>query len=377
MTSGRGPVTALLTFWLVAAHGTAASAQAPRLEAEVGGSRIEYDTLSALDALSLSVLSEWQLPSLFGRLTAGVTDFRGEGTSVQARGSLAGWMAPGGEDSPVRLELGGGLGGSHHSTGFDVAVGRVDARVHLLERAYGAWLGASVASAKNSYDTAAIWGVLPNAGAWWQGAHVRGTATYLYARIDGEAYPEADLSLTVSRGPLDVSIYAGAREWPYDPGAFDEVWAGGTAAFWVSRKAALTVAGGKYPADVMQGVPGGRFLSVGLRVTPRRIRPIPLSAIAPIVFTSDEASRGGIGFDIDGASSVEIAGDWNGWQPEPMSRDRSGRWLVPAGLQPGVYRFNLRLDGATWYVPDGVPTVDDGFGGTVGVLIVAESSSGM
>lgn len=377
MTSGRRPVTALLTLWLAMSHADGASAQAPRLEADVSGSRIEYDTLSALDALSLSLLSEWQLPSLYGRVTAGVTGFGNEGTSVQARGSLSGWMSPGDDSSPLRFELGGGFGGSHHSRGFDVAVGRADARMHMLGRTYGAWLGAGLSSAKNSYDSSAVWGVMPNVGAWWQGAYVRGTASYLYARIDGQAYPETDLALTVSRGPVDVSVYAGVREWPYDTGAFDEVWAGGTAAYWVSRNAALTVAGGKYPADVMQGVPGGRFLSLGLRFTPRRIRPIPLSAVAPIVFSSEDATRGGIGFDIDGADSVEIAGDWNGWTPEPMVRDGRGRWLVPPGLQPGVYRFNLRLDGEVWFVPEGVPTVEDGFGGTVGVLIVAASGDGM
>jgi hypothetical protein len=355
----------------------AASAQAPRLEADLGGSRIEYDTLSALDAVSVSVLSEWQRPSLFARLTGGFTDFRGSGSSLQGRGSVAGWIAPRGAASPLRLELGGGLGGSRHSSGFDVVVGRADARVHLVGQRYGAWLGASVGAAENSYDSAAVWGVLPNVGAWWQGPWIRGSVSYTYARVDGEPYPEADLAVTATRGPLDVSVYAGAREWPYDAGALDETWAGVSAAYWIGRNAAVTLSGGKYAADVLQGVSGGRFLSLGLRLTPRRVRPIPIQAVAPIVFTVEQASGGAIGFEVEGATRVEIAGDWNGWQPEAMGSDARGRWLVPAGLASGAYRFNLRVDGARWYVPEGVPTLDDGFGGTVGVLIVTDNGGGV
>jgi len=375
--SGRWPVAALISLLPAALLPRLASAQAPRLEADLGGSRIEYDTLSALDAFSLSALAEWQRPSVFARLTGGVTGFRDGGTSLQGRGSVSGWIAPRGNGSPLRLELGGGLGGSHHSSGFDVVVGRADARAHLVGARYGAWVGAGLGAAENTYDSAAVWGVMPNAGAWWQGARVRGSLSYTWLRVEGESYPEADLSATVTRGPLDLSVYAGVREWPYDPGAFDEVWAGASAAYWVSRRAAVTLAGGKYGADVLQGVPGGRFVSLGLRITPRRVRPIPVQAVAPIVFTVEQASGGAIGFEVEGARRVEIAGDWNGWQPEPMATDSRGRWLVPAGLAPGAYRFNLRVDGERWYVPEGVPTLDDGFGGTVGVLIVAGNDGGM
>jgi hypothetical protein len=377
LISGRRPASVLITVLAAAGLPLSASAQAPRLEADLGGSRIEYDTLSALDALSLAGLAEWQRSSLFARLTGGVTSFRDGGTSIQARGSLAAWVSPLGTASPLRLELGGGLGVSHHSSGFDVLVGRADARAHLVGKRYGGWVGAGLGAAENTYDSAAVWGVTPNAGAWWQGSRVRGSLSYSWLRVDGGSYPETDLAFTLTRGPLDLSVYAGTREWPYDPGAFDETWAGASAAVWVGRHAAITLSGGKYAADVLQGVSGGRFVSLGLRVSPRRVRPIPVQAVAPIVFTVAQASGGAIGFEVEGARRVEIAGDWNGWQPEPMATDARGRWLVPAGLAPGAYRFNLRVDGERWYVPEGVPTLDDGFGGTVGVLIVAGNDGGM
>ena len=110
MISGRRPASVLIIVLAAAGLPLEASAQAPRLEVDLGGSKIEYDTLSALDALSLSGLAEWQRPALFARLTGGVTSFRDGGTSLQGRGSLAGWIAPLGTASPLRLELGGGVG---------------------------------------------------------------------------------------------------------------------------------------------------------------------------------------------------------------------------------------------------------------------------
>ena len=39
-------------------------------------------------------------------------------------------------------------------------------------------------------------------------------------------------------------------------------------------------------------------------------------------------------------------------------------------LKPGLYHFNLLVDGTEWVVPNGVATVNDGLGGLVGVLVV-------
>jgi hypothetical protein len=200
--------------------------------------------------------------------------------------------------------------------------------------------------------------------------------SYEQSRVAGDWYPEANVSLTFTKGALDLSLYGGAREWPGDSGTGDELWGGASAAYWVTSHVAVTVSGGKYAWDVVQGLPGGDFLSLGVRLTPRRSRPIPLLATAPIVYTDEDVRSGGVAFDLD-ADRVEIAGDWTGWQPVAMARDVSGRWVLPADLAPGTYRFNLRIDGGEWIVPDGFVTIDDGFGGTVGLLIVSEDDVGM
>jgi hypothetical protein len=350
----------------------AGGAQSPHVELDLSATRIEYDTLAPLNAPSLSALAEWQRPSLFGRLTGSVSSFENAGWSVQGRANLAGWLSPFGVLSPFRFELAGAAGGSRYSRGFDSFVGRADARVHLRGRTVGAWAGASLATARNSFDTAAVSGVVPSLGAWAQTGSLRATLSYLHTSVSGESYPEANLALTLSRGAVDLTVYGGLRQSPFEGADLDERWAGVSGAFWVTDHAALVASGGRYGSDVLQGLPGGEFVTVGLRLTPRRARPIPVSAPAPIVYSAEAARTGGVAFRVEDVSRVEIAGDWNAWVPEPLSRDASGRWVLPTALEPGVYRFNLRVDGKRWMVPEAVPSVEDGYGGRVGLLIVSD-----
>jgi hypothetical protein len=351
---------------------TTTSAQAPRWELDVSGSRIEYDSLAPLNAPSIAAFSDWQRPAFFGRLSGSVTGFQSSGWSGQGRGDVASWLSPFGVLNPLRLEFGATAAGSRHSSGFNSIIGRGDARLHLRGRTVGGWAGASVASARNSFDTASVTGVIPSVGLWAQNGSVRATLSFLGTRLSGDTYPETNLALSLTRGPLDVTVYGGHRQAPSTLPVSDESWAGATAAVWVHPRAALIVSGGRYASDVMQGLPGGQFVSFGLRLTRRRTRPIPVTTPAPIVYTPEAARTGSISFEVDGAEQVEIAGDWTALERVPLTRDAMGRWLVPATLAPGVYRFNLRVDGERWFVPEGVAEIDDGYGGRVGLLIISD-----
>jgi hypothetical protein len=66
---------------------TSLHAQSPRLELDLSGTRIAYDTLAALTAPSLAALTEWQRPSLFARLSGSVTGLEDSGWSLQGRGA--------------------------------------------------------------------------------------------------------------------------------------------------------------------------------------------------------------------------------------------------------------------------------------------------
>jgi len=140
--------------------------------------------------------------------------------------------------------------------------------------------------------------------------------------------------------------------------------------WFVNPVSAVELGVGSYLADPIQGLPAGRYGTLGIRVFAREWRP---STVAPLggrgVVTSDPEGVM-LEFELPPAARVEIAGDWNGWVPQAMERVEGNRWRVAVPLERGVYHFNVRLDGAQWAVPAGVTALDDGFGGKQGILVV-------
>jgi hypothetical protein len=67
---------------------------------------------------------------------------------------------------------------------------------------------------------------------------------------------------------------------------------------------------------------------------------------------------------------VDIAGDWNQWQPASAMRAADGLWFADVRLAPGEYRYAFKVDGQRWVVPDGVTSVDDGFGGRSAIISI-------
>jgi hypothetical protein len=72
-----------------------------------------------------------------------------------------------------------------------------------------------------------------------------------------------------------------------------------------------------------------------------------------------------------GAALVEVMGDCTGWRPIALLAQPDGSWAAELPLAAGgVYHLQLRIDGGAWRPPPGLPTLPDGFAGTVGVLVV-------
>jgi hypothetical protein len=67
---------------------------------------------------------------------------------------------------------------------------------------------------------------------------------------------------------------------------------------------------------------------------------------------------------------VEVMGDFTDWQPIALAPTGDGRYRFAMGLPAGVYRFNVRVDGGPWGVPEGAGRSPDDFGGSVGVVVV-------
>ena len=143
----------------------------------------------------------------------------------------------------------------------------------------------------------------------------------------------------------------------------------GAVRYYVNPLSALEIAIGSYLADPIQGLPAGSYLTAGFRVFSRAPR---ASYLTPLTGGVYEVDRSGVTleFTLRGARTVDVAGDWNGWNLDPMESVGEGRWRVVIPLAPGLYHFNLLVDGEEWIVPDGVPSLEDGFGGRQGVIIV-------
>ncbi len=76
------------------------------------------------------------------------------------------------------------------------------------------------------------------------------------------------------------------------------------------------------------------------------------------------------------ASSVALIGDFNEWGQREVTLAQSsdrGIWEFTMALHPGVYHYNLLVDGERWVAnPKSSTLVPDGFGGYNSVLVVSE-----
>jgi hypothetical protein len=74
-----------------------------------------------------------------------------------------------------------------------------------------------------------------------------------------------------------------------------------------------------------------------------------------------------------GATTVEVAGDFNAWTPDrtPLEQITGGAWTVTLPLKPGRYEYQFVIDGQQWIAdPLASEHSDDGFGSRNAVLDV-------
>ncbi|MCL2101091.1 MAG: hypothetical protein FWH22_05195 [Fibromonadales bacterium] len=64
------------------------------------------------------------------------------------------------------------------------------------------------------------------------------------------------------------------------------------------------------------------------------------------------------------SDSVAVAGDFNGWKPFSLKKDKTGNWSGKAKLSAGVYQYKLVFNGQYWETDKSNPErVSDGHGG--------------
>jgi plastocyanin len=70
------------------------------------------------------------------------------------------------------------------------------------------------------------------------------------------------------------------------------------------------------------------------------------------------------------AHTVEVLGDFTGWEPRPLAARGDDTFEATYTLPPGRWVYSYRIDGTIVAPPDAPAYVEDGFGGRNGVLVV-------
>lgn len=188
------------------------------------------------------------------------------------------------------------------------------------------------------------------------------------AVADTIAYVDLTAGFAMDRGRLSWSATAGVRAGDLS----DEPWVQALVEYAPGPWTVLEASAGRYPRDLV-GFTDGLYVSLGLRVNLTRAARSDLAPRPPRGVDVEPVGPGRVRMNLRYRTNVErleVAGDWNDWEPVPLRRLDGGRWVIELSLEPGVHKYALVVDGDEWVVPDDVATVPDDFGGRVALMIV-------
>jgi hypothetical protein len=182
---------------------------------------------------------------------------------------------------------------------------------------------------------------------------------------------EARLAWASSRVALDARV--GLR--PHLAGMPASSWARATTTIALAPRLALVAAAGNSIALSSTLAARTPFVSLGLRVAPSALaRPSAPAHVRPVAsafrVVPTDSARYRVIVHAASARTLELSGDFDGWQPVSLAQTAPDQWETTLALAPGTYRVNLRVNGDRWTAPPGLPTADDDFNGTVGLLVI-------
>ena len=363
-----------------------ASAQRLTSSIDLSGTNVWYaDSIrSAGSSLSPAVRVDWPRTTLSAFAT--VSRLEHGNLSAQATISPSTFTPSAGLFSG---ELAGSFGGSTHQDGTRTGQMLGLARVHIMGSGAGAWIGVGGGGTWDGFD----WRTVREGetGAWLARDDLTTTVTLTPTIVqDTIRYADLQAALRYHVGSYELGITAGTRS-----GAVSSV-IGGTSRTWGSLSgvaqltSTLAVVGnaGTYPIDLTQGYPGGRFVTIALRLSSRDPRPVerdatPLPLPTPLIVPDPAVGRSNA-FELrtlggtrrvlrvfaPSAKRVELNGDFTHWQPVSLARGADGWWSITRSIPAGAYQMNVRVDEEAWLVPSGLLTTKDEFGGVAGILMV-------
>jgi hypothetical protein len=351
---------------------------------DVGGAALRYaDTLSTgAGSITPHVSIDW--PSGFVDATGTYSQFTAGGWSTQGVLSGSRFISAGARSI---IELGGLAGGSTHSDGTRTGEGLLNARLHFgpSSREFFAGAGTGRAWDGDAWRSIVV-GEIGTSLAIGAGG-VMLTASPAIVN-DSLKYTDTQASLYWKRERLDLGAVLGFRvgDQAITTNQSARSWASVTAVAWMTPRVGLVASGGTYPIDPTQGFPGGRFISLALRLATNGVRsqvPVPntaedarpeRAAAAVTGFSARRESPGTVTLTTGapGAQSVEITGDFTNWVPVRLTpvNGSTDAWSVTVPIDSGKYEMNIRINGGPWTVPPGLLSMLDEFGGSVGLLVV-------
>jgi hypothetical protein len=255
------------------------------------------------------------------------------------------------------------------------------ARLHFLDVQRGMWAGGGVARTFDGEEWRTT--LLGDLGAW-----VRRGSTVISANVHPQQLQNGDLmsdfgaTIDHSLGAVSVASTLGWRMGQAN--RVDVGWVAVGATFPINRRLLATASIGNYPADLLQGIPAARFVSLSIRLPSRSRFPRRDGRLDPA--TQPIAATDGVILRISAADSaraprvirvrapaserLEIMADFTEWLPVTLVRTPAGVWEITLAVPAGPHRLNVRLDGGDWVVPTNVARVTDEFGGVVGLIQV-------
>jgi hypothetical protein len=385
----RPALAALAAFTVGLCAASGLSAQQVVSSVDVSGTGIWYaDSIrSAGSSLSPALRLDWSRATLAA--SGNVSQLGNGGLSFQ------GAVAPSVFTPSVglfALEIAPSFGGSTHRDGTRTGEAIGTMRAHLIDNGVGGWIGGGVG---RTWDGATWRGVLETeAGAWLR----RGDATSLISVTptvvqDTIRYTDLQVALRYPTNAFELGLTAGVRGGSVGAavGGTSRAWGSVSVVDWVASSVAIVGSAGSYPVDLTQGYPGGRFVSVALRLASRNSRTLDRASTSTSASTSASTStvivadppasmtfevrtvRGNqrtLRVNAPSARNVELNGDFTQWQPVRLTRAADGSWVATLPITPGTHQMTIRLDGGRWIAPPGLLTSTDEFGGVVGILAI-------
>ena len=337
-------------------------------------------------SLTPAVALEWPRATLGGAAT--FSHFAG-GWSSQAAFNASMFSRGAG---PLVGEFAATAGGSAHQDGTRTGQAIGNVRGHVMADHAGAWLGGGTGRTWDGSDWRSV--VAAELGAWvkaWDATVVASTVPTSVA--DSLRYTDTQLSAHWTRAGtgLEVGAELGARSGATGAiiGGSGRHWGSIAVTQWFAPRIGVIMSGGTYPIDLTQGFPGGRFLTISVR-----LRSAPANAQSTVradvrepnggpptdgnsnepamTFKAIASAHGLVVLEVGapGAKMVEVSGDFTSWKPVRLAASAGGAWRVSLPIARGTHQINVRVNGGSWLVPPGLARLTDEFGGTVGLLVV-------